>query len=97
MAYEKFALNFTLIKQIVFEIITNQFTTFPVAARLAHLFCVPLIYLFKLLQTRHFYKFNFTIFLFLLILKTCLLKINCLYIYIERKKISPKNPINEFV
>ena len=37
MAYEKFALIFTLIDQIVFEIITNQFTPFPVAARLAHL------------------------------------------------------------
>ena len=39
MAYEKFALNITLIDQIVYEIITNQFTPFPVAASLAH-FCV---------------------------------------------------------
>ena len=37
MAYEKFALNFTLIDQVVYEIITNQFTPFPIAARLAHL------------------------------------------------------------
>ena len=36
MAYEKFALNITLIDQIVYEIITNQFTLFPVAALLAH-------------------------------------------------------------
>ena len=36
MAYEKFALNFTLIDQIVYEIITNHFTPFPVAALLAH-------------------------------------------------------------
>ena len=32
MAYEKFALNFTLIDQIVYEIITDQFTPIPVAA-----------------------------------------------------------------
>ena len=38
MASEKFALNFTLIDQIVNEMITNQFTPFPVAAHLAH-FC----------------------------------------------------------
>ena len=31
MAYEKFALNFTLIDQIVYKIITNQFTPFPVS------------------------------------------------------------------
>ena len=37
MAYEKFTLNFTLIDQIVFEMITNQFTPFPVAAHLAYL------------------------------------------------------------
>jgi hypothetical protein len=38
MAYEKFALNFTLIDQIVYEIITIQFTPIPVAAHLTH-FC----------------------------------------------------------
>ena len=38
MTYEKFALNFTLIDQIVYEIITNQFTPIPVAATLTH-FC----------------------------------------------------------
>ena len=37
MAYEKISLNFILIVQIVFEIITNQFTPFPVAVPLAHL------------------------------------------------------------
>ena len=38
MAYEKFALNFTLIDQIVYEIISNQLTPIPVAAHLTH-FC----------------------------------------------------------
>ena len=35
MAYEKFALNFTLINQIVYEIITNQFIQFSFVALLA--------------------------------------------------------------
>ena len=30
MAYQKFAINFTLIDQIVYEIITNQFTPISV-------------------------------------------------------------------
>ena len=72
MAYEKFALNITFIDQIV----ANQSTPFPVAATLAH-FCASNI---SLLQSCRFYKFNFTIPFFLLILKTCLLKKNCLYI-----------------
>ena len=38
MANEKFAINLTLIDQIVYEIITNQFTPIPVVAPLAH-FC----------------------------------------------------------
>ena len=38
MAYEIFLLNFTLIDQIVYEIITNQFTPIPVAAHLTN-FC----------------------------------------------------------
>ena len=38
MAYKKIALNFTLIDQKVYEIITNQFTPIPVAAPLTH-FC----------------------------------------------------------
>ena len=38
MAYKKCALNFTLIDQIVYEIITKQFTPLTVAAELAH-FC----------------------------------------------------------
>ena len=38
MVYEKFALNITLIDQIVYEIITNQFTPFPVAVPSAHFF-----------------------------------------------------------
>ena len=36
MAYEKFALNFTLMDEIVYEIIKNQFTPIPVAATLTH-------------------------------------------------------------
>ena len=39
MANEKFALNFTLIDQIVYEIITNQFTPIPIAAPSTY-FCV---------------------------------------------------------
>ena len=69
MAYEKFEFNFTLIDQIIYEIITNQFITIPVAKPLT---------LFKLLQTHRFYKFHFTITFFLLIVKTWLLKKNCL-------------------
>ena len=38
MAHEKFALNFTVMNQIVYEIITNQFKPIPVAATLTH-FC----------------------------------------------------------
>ena len=38
MAYEKFALDLPLIVQIVYEIITNQFTPIPVAAPLTN-FC----------------------------------------------------------
>ena len=38
MAYEKFAVNITLIDQIVYEIITNQFRPFPVAIPSTH-FC----------------------------------------------------------
>ena len=38
MAYEKFALDINLIDQIVWEIITNQFTPIPVAAHLTN-FC----------------------------------------------------------
>ena len=58
--------------QIFYEIITNQFTPFPVEVPLAHF--GPLISLFKLLHTCRFYKFNFTITFFLLIFKTCLQK-----------------------
>ena len=35
-AYQLFAINFTLIQQIVYEIITNQFTPISVAALLTH-------------------------------------------------------------
>ena len=38
MANEKFTLNFTLIDQTVYEMITNQFTPFLVAAHLNN-FC----------------------------------------------------------
>ena len=38
MAYEKYALIFTVIDQIVYEIITNQFTAISVAAPLTY-FC----------------------------------------------------------
>ena len=37
MAYKKYALYFKWIDQIVYKIITNQFTPFPVAVPLAHL------------------------------------------------------------
>ena len=36
MAYDKFAIHFTLIDTIVYEIITNQFTPFPVVAPLVY-------------------------------------------------------------
>ena len=38
MAYKQFSLSFKWIDQIVYDIITNQFTPFPVAVPLAH-FC----------------------------------------------------------
>ena len=38
MAYEKFALDLTLIDQIGYKIITKKITTIPVAAHLTH-FC----------------------------------------------------------
>ena len=38
MAYKKFALYFKWIDQIVYEIITNQFTPFPVAEPLAYFY-----------------------------------------------------------
>ena len=34
IAYQKFTFNFTLINQIFYELITNQFTPIKVAARL---------------------------------------------------------------
>ena len=37
MAYKQFALYFKQIDQMVYEIITNQFTPFPFAVPLAHL------------------------------------------------------------
>ena len=37
MAYKIIALYFKGIDQMVYEIITNQFTPFPVAVHLAHL------------------------------------------------------------
>ena len=92
MPYEKFAINFTIIDQIVYEIITNQFTPIPAVAPLTH-FCASL---FKLFITHRFYKFLFTITFFLLILKICLPKKNCLYICRE-KEYSRKKSINEFV
>ena len=91
MAYTKFAFNFTLIDQIVYQIITNQFTPIPVAAHLTH-FCGSNLSLFKLLQTSRFYKFHFTIIFLLLILKTCLQK-RIVCIYIEKKNIAEKNQL----
>ena len=38
MAYEKFAFNFTLIGQIVYEIIKNYFTPIAVAAPLTYFY-----------------------------------------------------------
>ena len=80
MAYEKFALNFTFIDQIVYEIITNHFTPIPVAAPLTH-FCASNLYIITdapILPISFHYNF------FLLILKTCLQKKE-LSVYAKRK------------
>ena len=78
MAYKKFTLYFKWIDQIIYEIITNQFTPFPVAAPLAYFYAsnlsLEVITDVPILQITFHYNF------FLLILKTCLLKKNCLYI-----------------
>ena len=87
MAYEKFALNFTSIDQII----TNQFTPISVAAH--WLIFVPLISLFKLLQTRRFSKFHFK--LFSIEFKNIFAKKE-LSVYIDKKKIYQKSSINEF-
>ena len=82
MAYKKFTLYFKWIDQIIYEIITNQFTPFPVAAHLAYFYAsnlsLEVITDVPILQITFHYNF------FLLILKTCLLKKNCLYIYREK-------------
>ena len=61
---------------------TNQFTPFPVAAPLAYFYAsnlsLEVITDVPILQITFHYNF------FLLILKTCLLKKNCLYIYREK-------------
>ena len=46
MAYQKIAINFTLIDQIVYETITNQFTPISVAALLTY-FCASNLSLYK--------------------------------------------------
>ena len=43
MAYKNFSLYFKWIDQIIYEIITNQFTPFPAAWPLTH-FCASLLY-----------------------------------------------------
>ena len=71
MVYKKIAINFTLIDQIIYEIITNQFTPVLVAAPLT-----PFVFLIISLSIidapilQNLFHCNF----FLWILKTCLLK-----------------------
>ena len=77
MTYEKFALNFTLIDQIVYEIITNQFTPLPVAATITHFWASNLS--LKVITNSQVLQFSFNYNFFLLTLKICLLKKNCLY------------------
>ena len=89
MAYKKSHFITNELIKLFYEIIKNQFIPFPVAI------FVPLIYLLKLLQMCWFYKLHLTISFFLLILKTCLIKKNCLYIE-KKKEYSKINQINKF-
>ena len=72
MAYQKFAFNFTLIGQIVYEIITNKFTTIQVAAHMTP-FCasnLPLQVIKDALISQNSFQCNF----FCIDFKTCLQK-----------------------
>ena len=81
MAYEKFKLNFTIIDQIVYEMITNQFTLIQVTVPITH-FCASTVYIIREIYYTDapILQILFTIDFFLLILKTWLLKKNWLYI-----------------
>ena len=93
MAYKKIALYFKWIDLIVYEIITNQFTPFQVAAHLAH-FCASNFSL-KVITDVPILQISFHFNFFLLILKTCLQKKE-LSVYIEKNNIAKKS-INKFV
>ena len=78
MAYKKFALYFKWIDKIVYEIIANLFTHLFLSALL--LILIPLILSGQIIKRTAYTKIQITVTFFLLILKTCLQKKNCLYI-----------------
>ena len=84
MAHKKFTLNFTLIDQIVYEIITNQFTPIPVAATLTH-FCASNLSL-QVITDTPILKFQFHYNFFSIDFKNMFAKKE-LSVYIERKRI----------
>ena len=94
MAYKKFAHYFKWIDQIVYEIIANLFTHSFLSASFTHL--NPFNSLPSNYQTHCFHNISNHGNCFLLILKACLQKKNCLYIYRE-KEYSIKKSINELV
>ena len=71
MAYKKFALYFKSIDKIVNEIIANLFTHSFLSASFT--------YIDPSNSLRSNYQIQITVTFFLLILKTCLQKNNCLY------------------
>ena len=74
MAYKNFSLYFKLIDQIVYEIIANLFN------HSYFLILIPLILFSQIIKRTAYTKIQIPLTFFLLILKTCLLKKNCLYI-----------------
>ena len=70
MAYQKFASNFTLNNQIVYEIITNQFTPIQVAAHLTS-FCASNLSLKVITDAPLFHKSHFTVTFFCLKRHVC--------------------------
>ena len=83
MAYKRFALYFKRIDLIFYEIIANLFTQPFVSASFTHL--NPSNLLRSNYQTHRLTKIQITVTFFLLILKICLQKKNCLYIWRERE------------
>ena len=78
MAYKKFALYFKSIDQIVYEIIANLFTHSFLSVSFTHL--NPSNSLRSNYQTHRLHQNSNHCNFFVLILKTCLQKKNCLYI-----------------